>query len=1293
MKKAVIFVAIVFIIAGCLKPITNLGCCQKENISEGCVLYNTTDFSLVDLINDTVVGSCDNPIMQTEGYCNVSINGEFHLIPICTQDQKVPCVDPNCTAMICGDFEYKPRVAPGVQSEETMAEDAAPTNMDDDEAMLFYKGQCRFLPMDAKLRNIMKSSKSQINVFRVGVGESFDEYDQYRYYFPMSDKFCSAVREPEEPVDRYMNYLNPVTMEPYYPLDEEDGIIENCFNESNVLPPFSYTDSIADNSTGDFGRIEYDSVVPELHNYRLAHNARYNYNSTWYDEGYYWYIYGYWNEDSVYKKIDKEFYRRELSIAYADTIYNLGGTGTTKAPFECEMAGGDCYSGTCDTATYNRGTLVEATEDPERPEIVADCYETSDENGNDIVLCSSLKTVTLGDPGEAPERTYAMMSVRPSRLLTNTYGTYWGTALFGYSALADEDGIEALKNRWGIGWIEDSLTGASYMQILTTETATDVRMVYKDKRDCPADYGTFEDDDPEGNEEAPCFEVEFDEDTDWPPATGTVFFGKLGDNVLVYPANDSEKIVIGYSLATPSEFEDTLLAKNCELVEGVDYEVVDIGEPTEWNESGLVDAFKPYFGNTLETYKTYGFADGCGNAMPYWTLQLSQLPWVVNFDKGLLGANLIILDEEEKHDREAYYLGSTAAYAERMRNTYNENATDTMDDGSCNLRRHTGTEFEAYYGFGIYGFGMGNPVYNVILYSKYLILLKYEPGSKKIGNCAVDDITYRPEVKTFGWCEPCTTSTLAYQKIETTERVYMPGYSVNIEDAEYNNEERLCEAKREWDWSFMGYDTRDNVSCFSPYISDIDDYQGSIGGIGSPRTIPDATVIKERMGDYLKSGVMPIIDMSDASNWEKSNPDAEKAAEDENDTYVFWLNYDEDPTNYSEYDFEALLGDMGAVVVIVDNVTAANAAIKRDQIIERAFIIREKCFGCLVAFHVINPASNESFSNAIRDVIVGPDAIYNIDLVTFDYEVSEHSDVSSEGAEAVVDDIASYGKIALQTKNKPTMLIGLNVRSDDPVWDETNYGELFDMILLNQNKLINSGILGIIYAPVRSTMGGEGVVDETLGLGIKTPKFCALQGAMQKMSGAIPVSIFTKTVAVEDMECIPCTSWDKLPGGICEYMDYSAQTCDDGNMCIMPEMMMDFGNDYKCPENAVTVDCPLCNETGTTFECTYTYANGSTREISGDMNDITSDIWMDVMAGFSKPNKCCLQDEASGALYTFIEKAYQTPVNQPAIFPKSGYENVDCGFGSTTSQIGEISTFCGLQQSPIRDYTIECSYS
>ena len=102
------------------------------------------------------------------------------------------------------------------------------------------------------------------------------------------------------------------------------------------------------------------------------------------------------------------------------------------------------------------------------------------------------------------------------------------------------------------------------------------------------------------------------------------------------------------------------------------------------------------------------------------------------------------------------------------------------------------------------------------------IKTKDKDGKEKIGNCELDPGTQLPKIKTYGWCEACTLSTLAMQKVTTLKNSYLPAYEY---DGSTNKLINLCSWK-------------DVLSeCYAPYISDINDYsKEDITTTGSPRT-------------------------------------------------------------------------------------------------------------------------------------------------------------------------------------------------------------------------------------------------------------------------------------------------------------------------------------------------------------------------------------------------------------------------------------------------------------------------
>ncbi len=1431
MKKWALLVIIFVFVAGCIKPVQQLGCCLREPATEGnppgCMLYNLTTFEAEEKYLELTF-LCENESGEhIPNHCLVYIGEEWELVPICTEDQLVACIEPDCTAMVCGDFKYQPRATPGFVSIEE-SEGEIPPDSEEKAAMNFYQAQCRFFPMDAQLRQIMKNSRSQINVFRMGLGGSFDEFDQYRYYFPMSDKFCN-LNPPKNPgdlrVDRYMNYLGWEGGKPVaYDAVEID---ENCFDNDNPAKPFTFQESEAKRQTTinltKQGRerstfeqeteFAYFPVVPDMWNYKFSHYGRVDRNIT---AGGTTYRYGldYIDQFSVYKKIDEEFYKKELSIAHADKIYGISDPTSTRAPFECDLAASECYSGNCNTRAYSRSVLLTGDgTGEEATEVITDCNEIMDEFGNRMIYCAPTKSVSASG-GTKPNIQSVEVSIVPAHaaVLRDYY--------FSYSLLSSVDDDRPVRHKIESYWdyfarpdYEDGFyglnlsdpttmpTGSLYSVKDMTNTAENVTFEQVKVVDCP-DYcipGADCEENPDSlitadkdpDEIVYCPKI--NESSKAPPAAGAVFFGKFGQDEVVSPGLAPGQIVIGYALADTGDIQDMYIVKHCNLVDGKDYRGVSMTYLPGWQ--GMMDTFKPYFEQRVQNIMAGGFSDGCGGGINAMDIVVSSMPWVINYEKGKVsgsGDNVVLSPE-------AFYLSSPIAQQLIKSNTYDEEMVDTPGTSSCELRRST-----------ILTFGSGN-YYNLAV-SEYIWLFIYQKGSGKLGTCAIDDSSYLPKTKTYGWCEPCTTSTLAFQEITAYERPYMPERYANIEGEEATDISDICEVKMESTMEYVPSEipgvlpvgrmvTKDQVSCFNEHITDIDDYKGSFGDKGTPRTIPEASVLKERMGNYMKSGILPVIDMSDDSNWAmehpdalpdydiywivigSSNEDAGYASDDYSGRYhissvfagesvvlsthmlfenqvgslgfhklrvesaatrnpyghglettgatfgygkfpwlfgsygayavivygmegeprdlrdnlqaylsdgdeLFWWHDEVGAADeYLDYDFEALFGEMGSTVAIVEHVSGkSDAETKMDDIIDRAIELKQNCFGCLAAFHVDNPEDNESFRETIEPIVTNPTGQLAIDLITFDYQTSEHFDSVVEG-KVVAEDIASYGRISLTTPSsggKPVMVVGLNTKSGDP-WDHTNYDELFDGIVTNQGELIKAGVIGIIYAPARDRApDNKGVVDVGgAGSGIKISKFCALQGAMQKMSETPPTALITKILARDSVTCESCSSLE-IVQGLCDVR------CDNGVECKLPEGVSPADkNVYKCPANTVVDECQLCQNIAGSYECTFYYGNGTEKTVSEPMSVVSSDAYKDVVAGLSKPEKCCLAD-ISGARYSYMKQSFSSIMNKPVVFPGSGQKDIDCGFGDATD-VGEITTFCEMEDMPFKEYDIECT--
>src|SRR5512143_248705 len=224
--------------------------------------------------------------------------------------------------------------------------------------------------------------------------------------------------------------------------------------------------------------------------------------------------------DGTYKKIDDGFYRKYLSIAHTDTIYGLTSATTTRAPFECDAAANDCYSGSCDISVYNRGDMLKTVLD-EQQEVVTDCNKVKDENGEDRVVCAPTTSVVPGSSGNPPNRNYANVNIVPMHIETSAsspVGAYHFPAAFS-SIVSNPSAYGTVWDTFNTSTYDVWKVGADRV----TNKIVDYMYFYKTKKKyCSVDYGTNND----SNTTVICSSVA-STSADGPPAGGAVFFGQL----------------------------------------------------------------------------------------------------------------------------------------------------------------------------------------------------------------------------------------------------------------------------------------------------------------------------------------------------------------------------------------------------------------------------------------------------------------------------------------------------------------------------------------------------------------------------------------------------------------------------------------------------------------------------------------------------------------------------------------------------------------------------------------------
>lgn len=981
-----------------------------------------------------------------------------------------------------------------------------------------------------------------------------------------------------------------------------------------------------------------------------------------------------WTPSDTYRKLDREFYRKWLLITYFDKIY-----GTGRAPFECTN-GQECYSGTCSFDFYSRSTNLKDNNE----EFFGDCNYFTDITGDRIVVCSPLSDFTQSAEGEVPTINYAPVTVNLAKI---------SIELDDYDAedimeVKEKDPSEGCgddnKDRWVLGCVgdcggkgddhrcelrrewcdfsgndlgeykcevgrEDVLDFENDKQVVSKDTTltkmpAGIRIERKQKKECTWFYG---DNDDSTEVDCPVLETALGET--YPPAGGFVFFGKeLG--IKWNATGGNERTVIGYGFVkSPS---DTKFIQGC-FLDGGWYGIVEIGPPNGTTWQKLMDAFAPMFEARMNAT-----ANELKGSIDDGELILSSIPWVLAYKR---------LDDSDTYAGGNYTISSIAAQKLRERNFFGLREPNADGTSTAELDSHP----------------LGGQVSFLLLYPKEIILF-YEPVIDTLGSCKYDKAAGLPALKQYGWCEPCTISTLAYQNISAKDWAYMPMIEIkenplHSTEVERNPVTRLCECSRSLEFG-NGIQFFNNFTCFAPHITDVDEYNGvslvkekifgRVKGTGAARTAPEAFLMKERLGDYMKAGVLPIIDMSDSSNWNKTISTSDKLIQ------------------YDEYDFERLFGNMGTVITIIDSVqgTGTVSDDKLSTISERAAIIRTHCWRCLTAVRITTPYSDEGFNETLAALFSDPVLRKDIDIVAFDYPppliaTTRPELVLDENiSERITKHLASVGRAVLQKTQKPSLVLNFYTTGDG-FWDSDVTESILRDMANNQNKLTDAGIIGIVWMPVRGTLptGGTGIVNTRGGSGVKGEMFCAVQKGFDAFANPPPITIYSLVQAVESINCTICTPYEKSIGA-CN------KQCENGIECTVPEGSYPVGTEWTCPAGTVLEPCRLCNETPGYFDCTYKYYNGTVKTMRYDSSYISSDLYMDVLAGLKKPNICCLETP-EGIKYSYNKRIIQGGSTIPIVFPASGMEGASCGGGGTIP-----SEFCGMEAVPVKNYDIDCTF-
>jgi hypothetical protein len=227
-KIALLMVLFAFalFISGCAAPEYQFCCFKDEALNDTAPVCKGMNESN-DIVSLPVVG-CDAEewiCELEETYTSGENEGEHKVAPICPQIETTPC-NTTCAGVFCGSFFYDPRPpAAGYGLDEAHApvddEEEDETSYFAGEPMGLWNAQCVLKNMSPLfLRQLENSDNIVMNKFRFGVGDSFQEFEDAQYFFPLTDEACYLNAGGS--VDRYTVYALSGTL---CPRDTEDNYV------------------------------------------------------------------------------------------------------------------------------------------------------------------------------------------------------------------------------------------------------------------------------------------------------------------------------------------------------------------------------------------------------------------------------------------------------------------------------------------------------------------------------------------------------------------------------------------------------------------------------------------------------------------------------------------------------------------------------------------------------------------------------------------------------------------------------------------------------------------------------------------------------------------------------------------------------------------------------------------------------------------------------------------------------------------------------------------------------------
>ncbi|MFH0737272.1 MAG: hypothetical protein V1827_01695 [Candidatus Micrarchaeota archaeon] len=538
---------------------------------------------------------------------------------------------------------------------------------------------------------------------------------------------------------------------------------------------------------------------------------------------------------------------------------------------------------------------------------------------------------------------------------------------------------------------------------------------------------------------------------------------------------------------------------------------------------------------------------------------------------------------------------------------------------------------------------------------------------KNAGNCQAEENSGIPITKAFGWCEPCSYSTLAKQQVNTTAGYSPSPFKIQYKSYFFDSPENIWlwkpttteEDAPDADMYFLQGTTDDPNNEYRAYVKLM--FNGT----------PDSVYLQERQSQLLKENVMPILDIASSSNW--------------------------DPNGHLKLNNTII--DRGPSILIVQNINATGLVDSR--ILERINSSRKACPTCLIALrlstgspHMLNASERYDMTMQAYHHIspdVAPGLFGYVDMLTFEFYPDEYTKEKPNSCTLppedrnprIIDILENTSRTLMMATGKPVMVTDFSIIGDGSCWGPGNTQIFMSNLFLKQKKLVKAGLTGILYTNV-STL--------TIPKGDHLENFCAVEKGSHSMVAEEPATIYSKVYesAPDSVLCIGCSETDIIMGG-CN------QTCSSGAGCIADEDVLSSAKEQlglpaetpdaevplRCPSQTIPYPCPPCSERTESLDCTFYRSDGTTLEAQYDISSLTV-LEADIISSIPSPYACCISDESGN--YTFMKATSMGKITAPVLFSTGGDPREDCGIADL-SLLAEPTCSIPL---PIKNHKVEC---